>query len=201
VVRWLLILLGLWLAGIVLLFAFVLLVGQQSDAVPSDAIVVLGAGLRRDGEAGDALRRRTLWAAEAYQAGYAPVVICTGGRSTPTSRSEADACRDVLLRAGVPESAIVLEDQSRSTEENALFSQRIFAERGWTTAVLVTDGFHMFRAAQLFNDYGIANTRLPLPRERIRISLMLGGALREVLAWHWYAAKTVLRLPYTDFSL
>ena len=54
-----------------------------------------------------------------------PHVLCTGAQADGYPRSEADACREVLMREGVPESAIWLEDESRSTEENAINSTQI----------------------------------------------------------------------------
>lgn len=190
---------GLWSVVCVGIAAAALTIGEQNNAEPSDVIIVLGAGLRRDGRPGDALWRRSLVAAQAYHQGYAPVVICTGGVSENQTRSEADGCREVLLREGVPEAAIVLEELSRSTEQNAINTKAIMAERGWRTAVLVTDSFHMLRAGWIFSGEGIEHTRYPVPRNRVRLQWTAISLVHELAAIHWHAIKGMLGLQVTDF--
>lgn len=177
--------------------AAVVLYGEQDTAQPSDVIVVLGSGLRRNGTAGDALTRRSIWAAQLYQRGLAPVIICTGGIGRYQTRSEASACRELLLARGVPAGAIVLEERSMSTEENAIFTQQIMRDNGWTTAVLVTDSFHMLRAQWIVTQQGIAVSRSPVPREWVRSVWYARLFTREILALHWQAFQDVLNLPVT----
>ncbi len=174
-------------------------VGDQNNAQQSDVIIVLGAGLRRDGRAGDALWRRSLVAAQAYHEGLAPNIVCTGGVSDTQTRSEADACREILIGEAVPPDAIILEDGSHSTEENALNTRAIMAARGWKTAVVVTDSFHMMRAGWIFSAYGIEHTRYPVPRNRVRIWWYGSSLAREIAAIHWYGFKRLFNIEATDF--
>jgi hypothetical protein len=136
-------------------------VGDQNNAQQSDVIIVLGAGLRRDGRAGDALWRRSLVAAQAFHEGLAPNIVCTGGVSQTQTRSEADACREILIGEGVSPDAIMLEDGSHSTEENALNTRAIMAARGWQSAIIVTDSFHMMRAGWIFSASSASSTSRP----------------------------------------
>lgn len=188
-----------WLAICSGMMVVAMSVGDQNNAQQSDVIIVLGAGLRRDGRAGDALWRRSLVAARAYQEGLAPNIVCTGGVSETQSRSEADACREILMGEGVPAEAITLEDGSHSTEENALNTHAIMASRGWKTAVIVTDSFHMLRAGWIFSAYGIEHTRYPVPRNRVRMWWYMSSLAREVAAIHWYGFKRVFNIEATDF--
>lgn len=190
---------GMWTAVCATLVGAAVITGGENNAVPSDVIVVLGAGLRRDGRAGDALWRRSLVAAQAYHEGLAPRVICTGGTSERQTRSEADACREILIGEGVPAEVIVLEDGSHSTEQNAINTKAIMAAQGWRTAVVVTDNFHMLRAGWIFSGEGIAHTRYPVPRNRVRLQWNAYGFVHELAAMHWYALKGVLGLQVTDF--
>jgi uncharacterized SAM-binding protein YcdF (DUF218 family) len=190
---------ALWMLACGALAAVALSAGDSNTAQRSDAIVVLGAGLRRDGRPGDALWRRSLVAAQAYHAGLAPNVICTGGISERQTRSEADACREVLIGEDVPASAIVLEDASRSTEQNAINVKAIMAERGWRTAVIVTDSFHMLRAGWIFSGVGVEHTRFPVPRNRVRVQWIAMSMIHELAAIHWYAFKGLFGIPATDF--
>jgi len=173
--------------------------GNQSDAQPSDVIIVLGAGLKPDGNPGDALYRRSVWAVQAYQAGLAPAILCTGGKTSARPRSEAEACRELIINEGVPAEAVFVEDQSRSTEENAINAQAIMSEQGWVTAIVVTDSFHMLRADWIFTSYGISHTRYPVPRSWVRWNWYGAGAAREIIAMHWFLVKEALNLPQTDF--
>ncbi len=190
---------GLWAAvcsGAVLL---AVLFGDQNNARKSDVIIVLGAGLRRDGRPGDALWRRSLVAADAYHSGLASYIVCTGGTSETQTRSEASGCRDILLEEGVPDSAIVLEEHSHSTEENAINTKAIMAARGWQDAILITDSFHMLRAGWIFSGVGVIHTRFPVPRSRVRLTWYTYSLVHEIAAIHWYALKGVLGIQVTDF--
>lgn len=196
----------LWIVGVWLLLAGVLVIavvvtGERYTPQQADAIIVLGAGLRRDGRAGDALTRRSLWAAEAYGDGYAPRIICTGGITESRPRSESSACRELLINNGVPPEAIFIEERSRSTIENALYAHQIMQANGWQSALLVTDSFHMLRASWIFNTQGITHTAYPVPRNRMRISVYSVSLLREIAALHWQALIEVFNLPFTDFSI
>ena len=125
------------------------------EPVKSDVIFVPGAS-----HAEHALK-----AAELYCAGYAPYVLPAGRFSVKLGHfkgvSEAERAdypdeyetewhflRAVLLRAGVPERAILREDQSTFTWENALFSRRVTDAAGIRVerALLCCRAFHARRA-------------------------------------------------------
>lgn len=202
IIRILLIAIGMWLAIVVLLAYLIHRTGTVEQAQPSDVIVVLGAGLARDGTAGRALTRRSQHAAALWQAGYAQHIICTGGIGHDQTRSEADACRELLQQEGVPTSAIWLEDRSRSTEENALYTAAILLEKDWQTVILVSDGYHLFRADYIFKTYGIRATLSPVSYRLIRgFPTYEYSLMREIAALHWQVFKTIFRLPVTYVPL
>ena len=112
----------MWLLACVLLAAMIHHTGAIDEPVRSDVIIVLGAALTNEGKPYRALIRRSEHGAELWRNGYAGMILCTGGigRNMRIPRSEADGCREVLMREGVPRTAIVLEETSRSTEEQVL---------------------------------------------------------------------------------
>ncbi len=172
--------------------------GQVDSAAPADIIIALGAGLLHDGRPGPPLIRRSLHAAGLWHAGVAPLVLCAGGQTERQLRAEAEACRDLLLDAGLPAAAILLESQSRSTEENAIFSKPILEARGLERVLLVSDSYHMLRAGMLFRAQGVDALASPVPRERIRDPLnYLYSLLRELAAFHWQLFKAIFGLPMT----
>jgi uncharacterized SAM-binding protein YcdF (DUF218 family) len=140
-------------------------IGTSIGSAPSvPAIVVLGGYLRfepgvpRPIEIGSA-SDRLLCAAELYRAGKSPLILLSGGNvSFLTSTSalpEAVAASRVLEEWGIPQSAILIEDRSQSTHENAEFSHRILAGRGINRILLVTSAFHMRRASGTFRQTGL----------------------------------------------
>jgi uncharacterized SAM-binding protein YcdF (DUF218 family) len=165
------------------LAALIYRTGTIDEARPSNVIIVLGAALTDDGQPNKALRRRSEHAALLWQAGYAGSIICTGGVGRNLTRSEADGCRDVLTRAGVPDRAIVLENTSHSTEENARNAQSIMRAHGWRTAILVSDSYHVFRARYIFSRLGIDVVLSPVPLARIDgHAFYVYSVVRELMA-------------------
>lgn len=174
------------------------IVGATDRTEEADVIIVLGAGIRRDGRPGWALTRRATQGADLWKQGYADMVICTGAQADGYPRSEAEACKELLLREGVDESAILMEENSRSTEENAIYSHQIFDEQGYDTAILVSDSYHILRAEWLFRDQGITAYTSPIPASRINRPLFYPYSLtREFVAFHWYIVKSALNIPVT----
>jgi uncharacterized SAM-binding protein YcdF (DUF218 family) len=60
-------------------------------------------------------------AAKLYHLGYFGLIVCAGGLKTSKGNIEAHQMRDVLLRNGVPQDIILVEDKSTNTEENIRF--------------------------------------------------------------------------------
>ena len=194
--RVVLVLAGAWLTLCIVLASAVHFYGLTDRAEPEDVIIVLGSGLNRNGTPGPSLRNRSERAAALWHAGYAPMIICSGGYARTASRSEASGCAEVLRENGVPESAIILEEQARSTEENAVYSHRIMRERGWETALVVSDGYHLLRATWILSQEGMTFTTSPATTPPRFINHLVAIA-REVVALLWQLLKTVLGLPYT----
>lgn len=172
---------------------------NQDHAQPSDTIIVLGAGSRR------VIIRRATHAYILWEQGMAENIICTGGATPGGWRAESETCRETLLVHGVPASAIHTEQASRSTEENALEAETIMHEQGWTSAIIVSDNYHMWRAKLIFDDiFGDHQWQVyTSPAQQTQPSISARGfrwaVFREVGATYWHVGKTLLGLPYTDF--
>jgi uncharacterized SAM-binding protein YcdF (DUF218 family) len=187
----------LWIWQVLVVVVVINTYGSVDRAQAVDVIIVLGAGLRRDNTPGPALTRRTLHAAALWQQGLAPIIICTGGRPGNRTRAEADACAELLRGEGVPAEAILLDDESRSTEENALYTKTILDERGWHTAIIVSDGYHLFRANHLFITQGIQVYTSPVTEGLPSTLEYAVFVAREIVALHWQLVKEVFNLPIT----
>lgn len=130
----------------------------------AQAIVVLGGNIhmpsRGHGNSGLIDQSdRLLHALRLYRAGKAPVVVCSGGSFAETS--EAQAMGRLLQEWGVPSEAILLEEQSLNTRENALFSYPVLKARGIRRILLVTSAIHMPRAAAVFRKAGFEVSPAP----------------------------------------
>lgn len=185
-----------WTWVVVVLAVVIDAFGRSDHAQPTDVIIVLGAGLRADNTPGPALTRRSAHAAELWKAGYAPFIICAGGKPGNRTRSEADACAELLRGQGVPPEAILLEEESRSTEENAFECRRIMDERGWQTAIVISDKYHLFRALRLFHNAGIPVYTSPAGADPPPVEYLVFLA-REIAAFHWQLFKEAFNLPVT----
>jgi len=142
----------------------------QYPAVPmqslprAQAIVVLGGSVRPAkavGQAPDlsAAADRAWHAARLFHAGKAPLLVLSGGSDPQVSAtSEAMAMRVFLADLGVPVNAMLLEELSRNTRQNARFTAEILRPRGVTHIVLVTSALHMHRAVTLFEAQGFTVT-------------------------------------------
>jgi uncharacterized SAM-binding protein YcdF (DUF218 family) len=176
-----------WLGACAVLAAVVHYTGTRTTTGRSDVIIVLGAAMTDRGEPGPALTRRAAHAVALWTSGHGGMIICTGGigPAARVQRSEADGCRDVLVREGVPATAILLEDQSRTTAENARNARAIMARHGWSRATLVSDSYHVFRARLLCRRAGIEVELSPVPAAEVRSPLFyLSSLIREVAALH-----------------
>ncbi|MCB7136711.1 YdcF family protein [Cellulosimicrobium marinum] len=116
-------------------------VTSPADAPPSDAVVVLGAGLRPDGTPSTYLRRRLDAAADLHARGVAPVVLVSG--DAHDDYDEPGAMRAWLLDRGVPDAAILLDREGFDTHATCT---RAVTEFGVGTAVVVTQDYHLPRA-------------------------------------------------------
>jgi uncharacterized SAM-binding protein YcdF (DUF218 family) len=99
---------------------------------------------------------RVPYAATLYKAGYAEKVLLSGDNRYMTQQA---------LSLGIPESALLLEDQSETTFENGQYSLKIVQNQGYKSAIVVTDWYHTRRASIIFAHFfkGIHLTICPVP--------------------------------------
>ena len=99
---------------------------------------------------------RALKAAELYQAGRVTYIMPTGGvewEYNGEQLSEAQYMRQVLLSCGVPDEAIILENEARTTKENLWYStilinRRLRLEKAKRICI-VTSANHLKRSMAL----------------------------------------------------
>ena len=133
---------------------------RQDSRPASDAIVVLGSA-QYNGVPSSIFEARLEHALELYEEGVAPVIVTVGGKATGDQFSEAEAGREYLADAGVPDDALLAVQEGVDTLESMRAVATQFDDRGWDTAVLVTDPWHAMRAERMAEDAGMEVTSSP----------------------------------------
>ena len=122
----------------------VLIVSQQDERPPVDAIVVLGAA-QYNGRPSPVLRARLDHALGLYREGLAPLIVVTGGVGVGDTTSEAMVGRRYLVGQHVPAEAVRAEAIGRTTTASMDAVAAWLRERKTRRVILVSDPFHMFR--------------------------------------------------------
>jgi uncharacterized SAM-binding protein YcdF (DUF218 family) len=132
---------------------------------PADAqaIVVLSSyvfppdSLRTEPELDEASLIRCLQAAAVYHQGPSCPVLVAGGKTDPDEPGPgcSEVMRDFLVRLGVKEPDLIVENNSRTTYENAVEARKLLDEKRLHKIILVTDATHMVRSARCFRKQGL----------------------------------------------
>ncbi len=132
------------------------------------AMIVLGGGTSRSKHhpsLGIMSYSRILTAATIYQQGLKNgihyTIFLSGGAVPPNTLIEASLLQKTLIALGVPKQAIVMENHSQNTRQNAAFLKPLLKKYPFKSYLLVTGGLHMKRAQQWFSYYGIKTTPYP----------------------------------------
>lgn len=164
------------------LMAAVVLWGRRDDARAASAIVVLGAA-QYEGRPSPVLRARLDHAIGLWHRGLAPRLILTGGRGAGDTTSEAEAGKRYAIKQGVPERAISLETNGRTTSESLHAVSLMMRSDDSRSVVLVSDPFHMLRLTILARRLGLKP--LSSPTRTSPISANTEESFRYVAGESW----------------
>ncbi len=114
----------------------------DTECSAADAIVVVSGGNTA---------ARTEAGINLYKKGWADYLVLAGAAQDKTGLSNAAAMKLQAQQAGVPDSAILIDEESANTQQNAENSQSIFEEHDFKDVILVTSGYHQRRASLEFN--------------------------------------------------
>lgn len=138
---------------------------NQDLAAPSDAIAVFGAA-EYDGHPSPVFRARLDHAESLYKRGIAPLIVTLGGDGGDQF-SEGQVGQDYLIGAGVPESDIIAETESTSTNQSVRRLAVIARANNLRRIVVVSDAAHLFRIHQICAAAGLSVLTSPRPRVQI----------------------------------
>lgn len=169
---------ALWLISV----GAVLTWGVEDDAAKADAIIVMGAA-QYNGKPSPVLRARLDHAVAIWQRGLAPRLLLTGGTGEGDTESEAAVGRVYAMSRGVPDSAILLENEGRTSSQSLRAAADLLHAYGARMAIVVSDPFHMLRLEILGRRYGLdplTSPALPTPGSR-RLLRQWGNLVTESL--------------------
>jgi uncharacterized SAM-binding protein YcdF (DUF218 family) len=142
----------------------------MDEARAADVIVVMGAAEYR-GKPSPVLKARLDHALSLFERKLAHYIITTGGAGGDPVFTEGTVGRNYLIGKGVPSEAIILEDEGDSTVHSTIAVAEIMQRMQLRSCILVSDGYHIFRAKKLLESRGI---------------LVFGSprAIRQEVRWH-----------------
>lgn len=152
--------------------------GRADEAREVDAIVVLGAA-QYDGRPSPQLAARLDEVVRLWPRGLAPNVVVTGGRQPGDRFTEAEASARYLVDRGVPDGAILYENEGATTYDSLARVAELLATRDQSTVLLVTDPFHSLRSRLIAAEVGLTAYVAPTSTSVIGGARNLGLHLKE----------------------
>lgn len=120
-----------------------------------EAGTVLGAAVWGGNRPSPVLRERINKSYELYSSGIIKHIILTGGGS-PGEMTEAEVSKKELLKKGVYEKNIIIENKSNSTLEQIIYlNNNLYKKNNWKETVIISDNFHLLRTKQICKFFGI----------------------------------------------
>lgn len=183
---------------------------------PPDGIVVLGGAIdptlsRIYGatQVIESAERVTVIAKLARDYPKARIVYSSGSGSLSGGELESHYVDQMLETFGVPRERVMLEDRSRNTYENAVYSKALVNPKPGEHWLLVTSGWHMPRAVGCFRRVGFPVEAYPVdwrsrPHLKLSLNLKFGAALAHLddamhewlgLFAYWVTGRTSSLLP------
>ena len=185
-IRWLPVILVMYLAATLLQ---VVVASRMDEAAPADAVVVLGTA-QYNGRPSSVFRARLDHAIDLYGAGYAPLLITTGGMGRDPNFSEGGVGASYAIARGVPASAILIEDEGLSTWQSMIGVAHLAEANGVERIIVVSDPFHLARSKAMARVLGLealGSPTLSSPISR-RPGTEAAYVLREVASLTAYRA-------------
>lgn len=151
----------------------------NSITVPYEAGIVLGGAMRYYnstmerpvyGSAAD----RVMQAIELYKSGKIKKIILSGGSGLVTMQEpkESVILKNLLLKMDIPNEDILVEQDSRNTYENTIYTLKLIKAKNITGEfLLITSAFHMRRSLGCFKKAGFTVTPYPVDERSGKITL------------------------------
>lgn len=165
-------------AVICLCLSYVIVLSGTKRADSQKMIIILGCKVRGE-TASVTLEKRVLCAVEFLQKNPNAKAVLSGGQGRGEKISEALCMKRLLVKNGIDENRLLIEDKSTTTYENFLFSKRFFEGEGVEDIAVATSEYHQKRARLICRRLGVnaysVSSKTPL-------TLLPTFVLRELFA-------------------
>lgn len=169
----------------------------------SDVIVIPGCRVKNK-KPTKMLMKRIKRAYKEYQKNPQSIIMASGGQGKDEDISEAECIKITLIKLGVPENKIFIEDKSTNTYENFLFTYNKLKEMtdnfifgrpydsfNFHFIKIATNEFHMYRSMKTADSIGFSSSPAPC---RTTFYLLPSFLAREILAVTYYEIKNTINL-------
>ena len=157
----------------------------------ADAAVVLGAAAW-DKRPSPVFQERINHAIALYQSHRVEKLVFTGGTPKQGFMTEAQVGRRYAIKQGVPARDILFENTSRDTYQNLINIKPLLREHDIQSVIIVSDPYHLARAAAIADDLGInaqtsgtPTSRYSESRNKNRFLMQESYALFLYYCNHW----------------
>lgn len=133
---------------------------EEKDKLPkADAILVLGAGVRKDHTPSNMLEDRLLTALALYESGVSDTLIVSGDHGQK-EYDEVGVMKAYLIEKGIPSERIFMDHAGFSTYDSLYRAKSIFDTK---SLVVVTQEYHAYRALMIGRSMGIETLAVSAP--------------------------------------
>lgn len=160
--------------------------GFSDPGRSADCAIVLGAAAWHN-KPSPVLKERINHAITLYKHGRVPRIILTGGFGEGAPFSESQVALNYCLQKGIPKEDLFLETKSQTTYQNLTEAKTLLEKHGWSTALVVSDPWHLKRAVAMArrlridaHPSGTPSTRFESPKAQLNF------LLRELYFYHQF---------------
>lgn len=143
------------------------LVATDFSEREAECAIVLGAAAWHN-KPSPVLEGRLRQAVRLYLNGRVKTLILTGGYGTGADFAESEVARSYCVDHGVKSGDILIERSSHDTLGNLQQAARLMREQDWTSALIVSDPWHLKRAVLMAQHYGIEAAASPTESSEFR---------------------------------
>ncbi|MEI8230079.1 MAG: YdcF family protein [Candidatus Peregrinibacteria bacterium] len=152
--------------------------------------LVFGAAIHKGALPGPAIIRRVETAVRLYREKILEHIVLSGGKGSGEVTSESKVMRDVALKSGIPAGDITIEEQSRTTWENLVYSRSLVAS--CSQIVGISDRYHLARIRLFSSAMGYSNLSTYPSDAESSPWFESQSTLREALAILYYIPQALL---------
>ena len=182
-----------WIRRVILFFIAWILIhaiyitidGLKADPAKADIAIVLGNRVYSDGSLASWTKGRVDKSLELYQQRKVKAIFVSGGMGVEDHYPEGKAMKAYLVSKGVPDSAVIEDNEGANTYLTAVNFLRWNKERNYSSVVIVSQFYHITRSKYILRKMGFAGSVYSATSE-VYSWKDITGTMREVPAFYKY---------------